>query len=172
MPTLIHISRSRPRSPLNRNSWPLHTCMHSTAPGRMQTIHSQGAANCQHSLLQHRRGIASCSFRNRLHRRSTQHADQHNRPCKCRNSAGDSSNGSSDGTKAQQDSGRIANTLAGLDLLLGVQPEKEGADKDSSQVTHARGCSSLHKLSCWSCLNQHSIIGSLHCADCQHNSKT
>ena len=101
----------------------------------MQSLQTpvKGTATCQHTLLQHT--ASSCSFRNRLHRHSRQRVDQNKRPCKCRNSTGDSSNGTSDSKNAaQQESGRIASTLAGLDLLLGVQPEKEEEDKASSQV--------------------------------------
>lgn len=98
----------------------------------MQTLqkHPQSTVNCQHSLLPHRRPAAVCSFRSRS---SRQRVDQKRCPCKCRNSAEDGSNGSGNSKNAREESGRIASTLAGLDLLLGVQPEKAEADKDSSK---------------------------------------
>ena len=94
-------------------------------------------ASCQHALFRTRRAAGRCSDREKLVKQQGQRTGQRERRCKCKNSANDGASSSNDSSGAQKESGRIATTLAGLDALLGVQPETKEAPKNGASKVGA-----------------------------------
>lgn len=100
-------------------------------------------ANCQHAFFRTRKAAGSCRGRERSVKQHRHRTTQ--RQCKCRNSTGDGASTSNDGTDTRKESGRIATTLAGLDALLGVQPEVKEAQENGASKVRIPLHSSSHK---------------------------
>lgn len=93
--------------------------------------HTPAVSGVGSAPLLRRKIVARCTAFSR-HRAQANKHNQRPAPCPCRSSSGDEPSTSSDSRVAAKSGGKIANTLAGLDALLGVQEEKKDADEHKS----------------------------------------